>query len=317
MKFLSHQILILLLMALFGTVSIDYSRATERVLRIGDQKGGLHALMNAANVLDISYRIEWMVFPAAAPLFEALRSGAIDAGWVGDAPFVFAAAASAPVKAIYAARADGTSTAILAAPQTPIHIPEDLKGKRIAVARGSIGHYILARTLESAHLSLNDVRPVFLAPADSRAALKSGFVDAWATWEPYTAQSEQEDGTRRIIDGGKGLLSGLIYLVAANKAVVTDNDLLADFIRRLARAHVWAQAHLDDYAVVWAKETGLSETIARHALGRLIYSPVAIDDHILAEQQDTVAAYARTKIIPAPFDTSPFFDTRFNEVLLH
>jgi sulfonate transport system substrate-binding protein len=82
------------------------SRA-ETTLRVGDQKGNARAVLEAANALvSVPYKIEWVEFPAAAPLLEAAKAGAIDAGTVGDAPFTFAAAAGMPVKAIEAMRVD-------------------------------------------------------------------------------------------------------------------------------------------------------------------------------------------------------------------
>src|SRR5258706_13832389 len=84
--------------------AIAYATA-QTSLRVGDQKGNSQAVMEAAGVLkDVPYRIEWKEFPAAAPLLEALSAGAIETGLVGDAPFTFAAASNAPMKAIAAIR---------------------------------------------------------------------------------------------------------------------------------------------------------------------------------------------------------------------
>ncbi|ACB94178.1 ABC transporter substrate-binding protein [Beijerinckia indica] len=294
-------------------LAADQATNADSVLRIGDQKGGLHALMAAANVLgDLPYRIEWLVFPAAAPLLEALRTGAIDAGGVGDGPFVFAAAAAAPIKAVYAYRSDGSNTAIVASANSAIHAPADLKGKSIATGRGSIGHYILVKTLDAATLSPQDVKPVFLSPADSRAALKSGSVEAWATWEPYTALTEIQDGSHIIIDGGKGFLSGLGYLVASDKAIASNATQLADFIHRLSRAHRWAKTHLQDYAEVWSKETGFPVEVALLALKRMNATPELIDGAITNEQQKTADVYFGAGIIPKRLDAALSFDTRFN-----
>jgi sulfonate transport system substrate-binding protein len=86
------------------------ARAGSAVLRIGDQRGSVQALLTAAGVLDnLPYRIEWPEFVAAAPLLEALNAGALDLGFVGDAPFAFAAAAGTPMKAV--AAFEGTAPA--------------------------------------------------------------------------------------------------------------------------------------------------------------------------------------------------------------
>ncbi len=153
------------------------------VLRVGDQRGGAKALMQAAGVLkDLPYSIEWVLFPAAAPLLEAMNAGAIDCGGVGDAPFAFARAAGMPVKAIAATRSSGESTAIVVPAGTPYQSFKDLKGKRIGTGKGSVGHFLVLAALERNGMTVRDVQLAFLQPADARAALASGSIDAWATW---------------------------------------------------------------------------------------------------------------------------------------
>ncbi len=80
---------------------------TRPVLKAGDQKGGLRALLEAAGGLEgVSYDIQWSEFPAAAPLAEALNAQAVDSGPIGDAPLIFALAAGTRVKAIGATRSE-------------------------------------------------------------------------------------------------------------------------------------------------------------------------------------------------------------------
>src|SRR5438105_14817149 len=122
----------------FGAANLACAQTT---LRVGDQKGNSQAVMEAAGALkDVPYKIEWKEFPAAAPLLEALSAGAIDTGLVGDAPFTFAAAANVPVKAIAAIRQTREGLAILVPEASPMQSFADLRGKKIATGRGSIGH---------------------------------------------------------------------------------------------------------------------------------------------------------------------------------
>ena len=126
---------------LFGSIELAAAQIT---LRVGDQKGNSQAVMEAAGVLkDVSYKIEWKEFPAAAPLLEALSAGAIETGLVGDAPFTFAAASGVLVKAIAAIRQTREGLAILVPENSPIKSFADLRGKKIATGRGSIGHQLI------------------------------------------------------------------------------------------------------------------------------------------------------------------------------
>ena len=164
------------------------------------------------------YKIEWKEFQAAAPLLEALGAGAIETGLVGDAPFTFAAAASVPVKAIGAIRQSQEGLAILVPRESPIHGFEDLKGKKIATSRGSIGHQLILAALESKGWSLSDVQIAFLAPSDAKVAYTQGSVDAWSTWEPYVSQEEVLFQSRRVITA-EGITPGIGFQVASPAAI--------------------------------------------------------------------------------------------------
>jgi sulfonate transport system substrate-binding protein len=170
---------------LIGATSLAVA---QEVLRVGDQKGNAQAVMEAAGVLkDLPYRIEWKEFAAAAPLLEALGAGAIDTGLAGDAPLTFAAAANVPVKAITAIRQSGEGLAILVPETSSAKSFDDLKGKKIATGRGSVGHQLILAALEAKGWTASDVQIVFLAPSDAKVAYARGSVDAWSTWEPYVS----------------------------------------------------------------------------------------------------------------------------------
>ena len=218
---------------LLGAVEVV---AAQTTLRVGDQKGNAQAVMEAAGVLkDVPYKIEWKEFPAAAPLLEALSAGAIETGLVGDAPFTFAAASGAPVRAIAAIRQTGDGLAILVAGTSPIRSFEDLRGKKIATGRGSIGHQLILAALEKHGWKADDVQIAFLAPSDAKIAYTQGAVDAWSTWEPYLSQEEVLFKARRIITA-EGLTPGLSFQVARPDAISDKRPELTDFLRRLTAA---------------------------------------------------------------------------------
>ncbi|MEL6062163.1 MULTISPECIES: ABC transporter substrate-binding protein [unclassified Methylobacterium] len=270
----------------------------QDVLRVGDQRGNARALMEAAGVLnDLPYRLDWSEFPAAAPLLEALNAGAIDAGWVGDAPFTFAAAAGVPVKAIVAFRNRQDGLAILVLKDSPLRTVADLKGRRIATNRGSIGHQVVLAALEEAGLPADSVTFSFLPPADAKIALASGAVDAWATWEPYTSTAELA-GLVRVVRDGNGITPGLTFAVASDVAIRTKRARLADFGERLAKARAWALKDPAPYAAVWSKLIGLPEAVPLRWFGRAGYRAVPIDAAVIADEQRNIDLYVRAGLIP-------------------
>src|ERR1700733_12075200 len=196
-------------------------------LRVGDQKGGNQSLLSASGELaGLPYQIEWSEFPAAAPLLEALNAGAIDVGYVGNAPFLFAYATGVPARVISVVRQNSDGLAIVVPAKSPIQKVGDLKGRRIGTGRGSIGHYLVLATLQKAGLRAEDVNLVFLGPIDARAALTSGAIDAWSTWDPYTSMLELFEGARRVADGN-GFPADKSYVVAGVGAIREKRAALA------------------------------------------------------------------------------------------
>lgn len=276
--------------------------AGKPVLRAGDQKAGLRALLESAGELkNLDYEIQWTEFPAAAPLAEALNAEAVDSGLIGDAPLIFALAQGVRVKDFSASRGDAYGTALIVQADSPIVDGAGLKGKRVATNRGSIGHYVTLRTLAAAGLKPSDVQFRFLTPPDAKLALVAGSVDAWGTWDPYTAVAEVVDKLR-VLQNGRGLWSGLGYIVATDTALRDKRELLVDFRARVARAQVWANAHAPEFSETLAKIIGIPLPAARLSFERRQNRYIAIDAAIVAEQQRTADFYLEAGLLPKRLD---------------
>ncbi|MGI4855593.1 MAG: ABC transporter substrate-binding protein [Janthinobacterium lividum] len=287
--------------------------AAPLTLRIADQKGNMRAQLEAANALqNLPYRIEWSEFPAAAPLAEALNAGAVDAGIIGDAPLLFSVAAGSQVKAIAVDRSDPYGTAVLVKQGSPLKGAADLKGRNIATGKGSIGHYVVLKALQSAGLRSEDVHFRFLAPADARMALASGDVDAWATWEPYTALTETVDHARVLVNG-RGLWAGNSFLAATDAALANParRQALQDYLNRLAASQIWAYQHLDEYSRHLAKIMGFPENVARLQFERRHLRWQALSDQTIVEQQGTADFYRQSGLLLHALDVKPTFDRSF------
>lgn len=285
------------------------ARAETVTLRIADQKGGMHAEMAAAHKLDdLPYKIEWAEFPAAAPLAEALNAGAVDAGIIGDAPLLFSIAAGSQVKAVGVSKAQPTGTALVVAPDSPLKSAADLKGKSIATGRGSIGHFLALKALEQAGVSADAVTWRFLTPADARIALMNGSVDAWATWDPYTALAETTRSGRVLVNGN-GLATGNSFLAATDAAIgdAAKRAALQDYLNRLAEADRWANSHVDDYSATLAKIIGFPHDAAKKAFSRRQPHWQSIDDATIQQQQETADFYHKAGLIQQALDVQPTF----------
>jgi sulfonate transport system substrate-binding protein len=291
------------------------SADAQTALRVGDQKGNSQAVMEAAGVLkDVPYKIEWKEFPAAAPLLEALGAGAIDTGLVGDAPFTFAAAANVPVKAIGAIRQSREGLAILVPRESSIRGFEDLKGKKIATGRGSIGHQLILAALESRGWSASDVQIVFLAPSDAKVAYTQGSVDAWSTWEPYVSQEEVLFQSRRLITA-EGLVPGIGFQVASPNAIRDRRPELEDFLRRLTAARAWSLTNVGAYADAWGRLMNIPPAVSLNWLGRAKIRIAPIDDGVVADEQTTIDLYFRSGLIKQKLNAADIVDHSFSEAI--
>lgn len=286
-----------------------------KTLRVGDQRGGAEALLTAAGELDhVPYHIEWDIFPAASPLLEALGASAIDIGGVGGAPFAFAYASGLPIRAVHAYRPlAGTSraSAIIVRKDSTLRTVADLKGKRLATIRGSAGQDLALQLLERTGVQPSDVHWTYLSNGDSKAALGAGAIDAWSTWGSYVGIAVFENGDRVLADAST-VSSGAGFYAASDKAIAGKRALLADFIKRLARARAWAVKHPDDYAKVLARETGIPVKVARFSISGVLGETVPIDAPLIAEQDRIFERYVRAGIIPKVPDVHAGYDPSFN-----
>ncbi|PYD78060.1 alkane sulfonate ABC transporter substrate-bindnig protein [Komagataeibacter sucrofermentans] len=279
-------------------------------LVVADQKGQQRALMEAAGVeQDLPFRVRWVEFEAASPLLQALGAGAVDTGIAGDGPFFFAWGAGMPVKAAYLIppRGGGHATAIVVAPGSTITSPAQLSGKRIATGRGSIGHLLLLRLIATGGIPAPAPQIVFLQPAQAKAALDTGRVDAWSTWEPYIALETIGHKGHIVVDAA-GLTPNNSFFVATTAALAQKRRLLATFYQRVALAYAWGQAHQAQYAHILAQQTGLPEDVAVSVARQLIASPVPISDAVEQAELITLDTYRNAGLIQPSAPLSEAFD---------
>jgi sulfonate transport system substrate-binding protein len=284
--------------------------ADEATLRVGDSKGVYKALLTVAGELnDLHYRVEWAEFPATAPALEALAAGAIDLRASAAAPLIFSLAGGAPIKALAAYRLTGPreSVAILVLPDSPIHQVSDLRGRRIGTNKGSVGHHLVLAALQRANIPFDQVMIQFLLPAEAKAALEGGSVDAWSTWDPYVSIGEVQAHMRPVVDGtGLPITDGV--LVSSTASIAAKRGLLADFIARQARAQRWALDHQQVYAKLYASLTGLTPETAAQIIGHMNYAILPIDPQIIRDHQEVADLYLKAGVIRQKVDVAAAFD---------
>lgn len=273
-------------------------------LRIGFQKGSVGlTLLKLRGTLEPQLpgtRVKWVEFPAGPQLLEALAVGSIDLGATGDTPPVFAQAAGKELLYVGSETPKPDSSAVLVKADSPIRGLADLKGKRIALQKGSSSHYFLVRLLEKAQLAWTDIQPHYLPPSDARAAFERGAIDAWVIWDPYYAAAELA-GNARVLATSRGFTNNNSVYLAAPSLALRHGDTLQAVFDALTETDTWLRTNRKEAAQRYADFSGLSLATAYRFLDRRPPSPVGpITPQIVADQQQVADAFARLQLIPRP-----------------
>jgi sulfonate transport system substrate-binding protein len=293
--------------------SVNLSSVT---LNVGDQKGtGAEAILKAAGLLNtLPFHVNWSDFTSGPPMLEAMASGSVDVGGVGDAPPVFAAAGGEGVVIVGARTVPtGDQDAVVVPKGSPITSIQQLKGKKIAYGSGSSGNYELLTVLTAGGLTTKDVSMVNLQPADALAAFTSGSVDAWAIWPPYVQQVVAQDGAK-VLARGPQYGSPYSYEVASKSAVANPQKAAAiqAYLTTLDKAYVWAEKNPDAWGAAWASATGLPASITDVAATVDSTTPVVVDGAVTKSEQELVTQFYKAGLIPSAPNMSGFVTSQFN-----
>ena len=295
---------------LLATALAAPARAEEKPaeIRIGTQKGGFFPAVRQRQTLENAFRplgieVRWIDFQFGPPLLEAINVGSVDFGFVGDTPPIFAQAGGAKIKYVAAVKSEGDNQAIIVPKDSPIKTLADLRGKRVAFAKGSSSHNFVVASLEKAGLSWSDITPAPLAPADATAAFVKGSVDAWSIWDPYLALAELKEGARVLVFD-KDVHKPNAFYIAGTDFVEKYPSLVAKLNTAFASEGVWADSHHEDVAKAQAEATGVDIEAVKRFVARSNYRVVPLDAEVVKSQQAVADRFAKLGLIPKPVNVS-------------
>jgi sulfonate transport system substrate-binding protein len=178
-----------------------------------------------------------------------------------------------------------------------------LRGKRVAFAKGSSSHFLLARALAEAGLGFNDIKPIYLQPSEARAAFQSGSVDAWAIWDPFYAAAEV-DGAARVLRSGEGLSPHREYYFARKDFLTAHPDIVAPLLAALRETGERALKDPAATAKFLASRLGISEAIMlKSELRKPRYGAEPMGPESIAEQQQVADTFFQLGLVPKPVRT--------------
>ncbi|KXV35629.1 sulfonate ABC transporter substrate-binding protein [Gluconobacter thailandicus] len=292
----------------FGTLALTLAspvRAATPVIRIGYQRYSTLVILKASGALEKALagraNVVWSEFVAGPQLLQALVAGALDLGQTGDAPPVFAAAAS-PGALVYVGHEPPAplAEAILVPKESSIRTVADLKGKRIALNRASNVHWFLLQALHKAGLSFHDIKPAYLTPPSARSAFESGQIDAWAIWDPYLSGALSSGP--RILTTAQDIIANREFFLARRGFAESQPDLLREALHQVAQTDVWAQIHKPEVSHLLATQTGLPYNTVYSAIKTrdFGYAPMSAD--IIQEQQQVADGFLKEGLLPSHID---------------
>jgi len=292
------------LVALFAA-AISFGAITQaqaETLRIGYQKYGTLVLLKAKGTLEKrlaeqGVEVKWTEFPGGPQLLEGLNVGSVDFGVTGETPPVFAQAAGADLVYVAHEPPAPTGEAILVPKDSPIQSVAELKGKKVALNKGSNVHYLLVRALEDAGLKYSDIQPVYLPPADARAAFERGSVDAWVIWDPFQSAAEHQLQARSLRDGS-GLVDNHQFYLATRPYAEQNPAVIGVLVEEIRGVGEWVQGNIDEATSQVAPLIGLSPQITRQAVERQGYGARFITPDVVEAQQKIADVFTDLKLIP-------------------
>jgi sulfonate transport system substrate-binding protein len=297
-----HRAILIAVVILTAVTPFTLAQNADNAVRIGYQKYGTLVLLKARGTLEkrlapMHVEVKWTEFPAGPQLLEGLNVGSIDFGTVGEAPPIFAQAAGADLIYVGNEPPASAAEAILVPKDSSIKTVTELKGKKVALNKGSNVHFLLVKLLEKAGVRYSDIDTVFLTPADARAAFERGSVDAWAIWEPFFAAAQRQTGARILADGN-GVVSNHQFFLASRPYASKRSDVVAIVLEEVAAVDEWAKTNPKEAAAALSPQIGLDQPTLELALSRGGYGVVPVNDAVLAEQQRIADSFYELKLIP-------------------
>jgi sulfonate transport system substrate-binding protein len=238
-------------------IRLDYAYYSPLSLVVRDQR----LLENRG------YNVTWVLSAGSNKANEGLRSKALDIGSTAGSAALVARANGSPIKGVDLFAA-GEWTALLVTKNSPINSVADLKGKKVAVTKGTDPYFFLLQSLGTAGLSPSDIEIVNLQHADGKTALERGNVDAWSGLDPFIAETIQQSGSRFIYRNPSFNTYG--FIDAREDFIANHPDALQAVVNSYEEARKWAKAHPDQLAALLASQANIALTVAQEELTRTL-----------------------------------------------
>lgn len=239
----------------------------DRELRIGYQRFGSLGILKARQSTETAFaslgvNVLWSEFPAGPQLLHALACNEIDFGTTGEAPPVFARASNSELMYVAWEPPAPRSVAMVVPQESDIRQLSDLRGKRIALNKGSNVHWLLLQILEDAGTGLNDVRVVYTPPKYPLTASDYLAVDARMMWDPLLSDAEHT-GELRVVASGEGRVNNHQFYLSRRDYLAQHGDIMRRLLTELTHTGQFIDSHRGEAARLLGR-AGDRRPVAEH-----------------------------------------------------
>ena len=250
--------------------------------------------------------LKWTSFAAGPPMNESFAAGQQDFGFLGDTPAIIGKSAGIDTRIIALSSFGPKSLAVVVPVNSSIKSPKDLKGKKVAVPKGSYAHHLLALVLKQGGLTTTDIQFINLSMADIATAIQNGNIDAGAIWEPLITKLETQ-GAVRVLADGTGIKKGVLVIIATNDFVAKHRDQTKAFLKAYQRGAQFIKSHPAEAAKLIEKDVNLSPDLLLKVFKKFDYNP-AITREDIEELKRTEEFMKDNGIIRYHVDITTFAD---------
>lgn len=299
-----------------AAISSPSSFAAAEELRIATQVGPQYAPLFVAKrkgwveqeIAKTGARpvLKWTSFPAGPPMNESFAAGQQDLGVLGDTPALIGRAAGIDTRIIGLTSSGPKTLAVIVPAASKISSPRDLKGKRVAVVKGSYAHHLLVLVLKKGGLSTKDIELINLSQADIATSILNGNIDAAATWDPLLSKLESQ-GLVRVVADGTGIKKGALVIIASGQFLGKKRDQAKALLRAYQRGAEFIKANPKEAARLVAADVNLPPDLLLKVLGKFDYHP-AIRGEDVEELKRTESFIRQAGLIRTPVKVESFVD---------
>ncbi|WP_010235407.1 aliphatic sulfonate ABC transporter substrate-binding protein [Clostridium arbusti] len=253
----------------------------------------------------VGVKVTWTSFASGPPENESLASGSQDIGMMGDSPAFIGKAAGQDTSIIASSSIGPKALAVMIAKDSNITSPKQLKGKKVAVVKGSYAHHLIYLILKQNNMTTDDVQLINMdTNGDISAAIANKSIDAGAVWEPTITKMEN-NGAGKVLVDGTGIKLGICTYIVRNKFAQENPELVKIFLQDVQKGVDFEKENLNETAQLISSEVNLPQDQLIKVLPKYDFNPNLTADDI-TELKKTEDFMKSSNLITTSVDVDKF-----------